>query len=167
MSDLPSILSDLNPENKPIIGQKAVNLTRNILSNIDLSQHTAQEVLSALRDNNINIPIPSFYQAYSDIQGRTVRSQRIRYVNQRFTPSESVFEPALYPLQTRYRLVYNINYEDLDTGIEINRDFVMDTNTLNTIAEMQAEAIEAFESRYNVAVVDITTRGGYIYKGNA
>lgn len=163
MSDLPSILSDLNPENKQIIGQKAVNLTRNLLSNIDLTTHTAQEILSALRDNNINIPIPSFYQAYQDISGSTVRAQRIRYVNQRYTPTENVFEPALYPLQTRYRIVYNINYEDLDTGLEINRDFVVDTNTLNTIAEMQAEAIEAFQSRYNVQVIDIATRGGYIY----
>lgn len=165
MSDLPSAFSDFNPEGRQIIGQKATNLTRNILQSLDLSQHKPQDILDALRENNINITIPSFYNAYNEITGSKTRSQRIKYVNQQYIPSDNVLEPALYPLQTRYRIVHLITYQDLDTGLEIKREYVIDTDTLSSIGDMQSQAIDAIQSRYNVAVIDISTIRGYIYKG--
>jgi hypothetical protein len=163
MSAIDDIINSLNPENKQIVGSKAANLTRNILTNLDLSQHKPDEILSALREGGINVTIPSFYSAYTEISGATARANRIKYVNQKYTPNEGLLEPALYPLQTKYRIVQRVKYEDLETGIEIVREFVYDTNILGTIGDMQQASIEAIESKYPAQVLEISTIGGYIY----
>lgn len=146
------------------IGKKAANITRNILQNIDLTQHTANELISALRDNNINITIPAFYSIYNDVTGSKARSQRIKYVNLQYVPSENVLEPSLYTLKTKYRIVFNVQYTDIETGAELSRDYVLDTDILSTIGDMQSKAINAMEGRYPVKVTSIKTIGGYINK---
>ncbi len=164
MSDLPSILNDANPEGTPIIGKKALNLTRNILQNIDLSAHSANDILAALRDNNIMVTIPAFFNAYTEITGTKTRAQRIKYYNQQYTPKEEVLEPALYALPTRYRIIHFIKYEDLETGLTIEREFALDTNVLSSIEDMQQQVIDAVESRYPAQVIEIHTIRGYIYE---
>lgn len=164
MNILGDILSDLNPENRPFIGKKAENITRNLLTHLDLSQHTPQDILSSLRENNIMITIPTFYDIYSDVSGSTIRSQRIKYVNLQYVPNENLLEPALYPLQTTYRIVHLVRYNDLETGAEIVREFALDMNDLKSIGEMQQMAIDAIESRYPSEVIDIKTIRGYIYR---
>ena len=164
MSELPSVLSDFNPEGNMFIGKKAANITRNILQNIDLSQHSANEIISALRDNNINITIPAFYSIYNDVTGSKARSQRIKYVNQQYVPSENVLEPSLYTLQTKYRIVHHVEYTDIETGAELSRDFVLDTDILSSIEDMQQQVKDAMESRYPIEVTGIKTIGGYINK---
>lgn len=162
MTNLGDILSDLNPESAFLLGQKAVNLTRNVLENLNLSEHTPQEILDALRENGIGITIPSFYNLYTEITGTQVRSQRIKYVNLSYVPSESILEPALYELPTRYRIIQYVEYEDLETGVIIQREFALDTDSLSSIADMQQQSIAAIQSRYPAKVLTIRTVGGYI-----
>ena len=165
MSDLPAIVFDANPEQNAIVGNKAKGLVKGILSTLDLTQHSPNDILSALRENNINITIPAFYEIFNDVTGTKTRSQRIKYVNLGYTPSDNVLEPSLYRLPTRYRIVHIVHYIDLDTGAEINREFALDTDTLSTIEDMQQQAIDAIESRYPAEVIDIKTVRGYINKG--
>lgn len=164
MTNLSDILQDANPEGKLITGAKAANLTRNILSNLDLTAHTPQDILGALRDSGIAVTIPSFYGIYSDVSGKTARSQRIKYVNQSYTPSEGVLEPALYALPTNYRIVHWIKYEDEETGLVIEREFSLDIDELLTIQEMQELATEVFQEKYPYIVLEIKTIRGYISK---
>lgn len=165
MSDLPGVVFDANPEGTSIVGKAAAGLVRGILSTLDLSQHTANDILNALRDNNIQITIPAFYQAYNDITGTRTRAQRIKYVNQQYTPSETLLEPSLYHLPTKYRIIHTVTYTDLETGLEITRDFALDTDTLSSIGDMQTQVIDAMESRYPIEIISIRTVGGYINKG--
>lgn len=165
MSDLLDMLFDSNSDNKLFAGKKAVNFVRNLLTNLDLSKHNPNDILSSLRENNINITIPSFYRLYNEITGVKLRSQRIKYVNRDYTPSEGVLEPSLYPLQTKYRIVHEVSYTDLETGVELTRQFVLDTDVLSTISNMQEQVIDAMESRYPIEVSTIRTIGGYINKG--
>lgn len=164
MSDIPSVLSELNPGGDMFIGKKAANITRNILQNLDLSQHSANDIISALRDNNINITIPAFYSIYNEITGTKTRSQRIKYVNLQYVPNENILEPSLYTLQTKYRIVHHVEYTDIETGAELTRDFVLDTDVLSSIGDMQQMVKDAMESRYPIEVTGIKTIGGYISK---
>lgn len=162
MSDLPGIVFDANPEQNAITGKKALNLAKNILQNLDLTQHNPNDILSALRDNNINVTVPAFYEAFNDITGTKTRANRIKYVNQQYVPRESILEPSLYKLPTNYRIVHRVTYTDLETGLEITREFSLDTDTLSSIGDMQAQVIDAMESRYPIEIISISTIGGYI-----
>ena len=161
MAEIPDILGNINPERNRITGDAAINMAANILDNYDLSAYTPQDILSALHQSNISINVPDFYSTYETITGQKVRSQRVKYVNLDKIPSEAILEPARYQLPTRYRIVHYITYEDNETGAIISREFITDTDSLQSIAYMQQNAIDQFESKYPVTVSQISTVRGY------
>lgn len=165
MSDILSLFGGLNPFGENIIGDSALNLTANIIDNYDLSAYKPSEILSALHDSGIGISVPDFYDVYNTITGSKVRSQRIIFVNADKTPTEAILEPSRYKLPTRYRIIHVITYTDNETGAVITREYLTDTNVLSTIDDMQQDARDRFEAKYDVTIEDIKTVRGYITPG--
>lgn len=109
---------------------------------------TANASLQLFQDVGLGIGRSEYLGIYREVLGIEEQTNRIRFVNKDAVPSESLLGDYTHNIDSEYRFIYKYGYTNSSTGkfeeafMGVNRD------TLDTVAEMEADAADYIRQAY-------------------
>jgi hypothetical protein len=146
-------------------GEARNNLIVSMLPGFISEGITATDSLGIFRDNGFAIKDSTFYSLYNSVLGREAQQNRIRFVGSNAVPTEGILDSYNTPLDSKYKFVFQYTYENPDTGATETSYFGHNRNTLDTRANMEADAADDLSERYPARgenLIDIKIWKGFI-----
>lgn len=109
---------------------------------------SANKSLEIFKNSGLGIGRSEFLGIYRDVLGLEEKQNRVRYVSRNNIPSEGVLDSSRSDLKRDYLFVYKYEYVARDTGYLSKGYLSIDTDYLDTISSMEAEAADYINENY-------------------
>lgn len=148
MSDDLDFLPDIN--SGFLSGGERRNIVSNLLPAFIDRGYNPSQTISILREYGLGFRESDMRNMYRDVLGFEQDATRIRFVNKQSIPSDNILASANYNFESKYSFIVEATYLGEDGSTANKKFFGYFTDHKSTIGQMEDDAMNHFNERYNV-----------------